>query len=117
MGSSNYNIDSYDYSIELQPTDEGLRSKTFATVSLFSDGKNVADLNFLNPGFTPERKYFAGHQLNIDLVYEKLTPTIDMLRHEKPLRLLVWHSGTHEEPTHIEARLDKGDLDEVGGSR
>ena len=109
MGNSKHRIDKYDYSIELQPTDEGIRSKTFATVSLFSEGKNIADLNFLNPGEVPQRKYFAGHQLNIDLAYEKLAPTIDMLRNENPLRLLVWHSGTHEEPTHIEARLDKDD--------
>ena len=114
MGNSKYNIDRYDYSLELQPTDEGKRSITFATISLFSEGRNVADLNFLNPGETPDRKYFAGHQLNIDLTYEKLGPALDMLRYEKPLRLLIWHGGTHDEPTHIEARLDKGDLDEVG---
>ena len=116
MGNSKYNIDSYDYSIELQPTDEGMRSRTFATVSLFSEGRNVGDLNFLNPGEKPSRKYFAGHQLNIDLIFEKLQPTLDMLRHDSPLRLLVWHSGTAEEPTHIEARLDKGDQGEVGGN-
>ena len=117
MGNTKYNIDRYDYSLELQPTDEGIRSKTFATLSLFSDGRNVADINILNPGEKPERKYFAGHQLNIDIVYEKLEPTLDMLRHEKPLRLLVWHSGTHDNPTHIEARLDKGDLEQVGQSK
>ncbi|MDF1696895.1 MAG: hypothetical protein P1U56_13720 [Saprospiraceae bacterium] len=114
MGNTKYDIDRYDYSLELQPTDEGIRSKTFATLSLFSDGKNVADINILNPGEKPGRKYFAGHQLNIDIIYEKLAPTLDMLRHEKPLRLLVWHSGTHDDPTHIEARLDKGDLEQVG---
>jgi hypothetical protein len=107
MGNTKYTIDSYDYSIELQPTDEGIRSKTFATISLFSEGMNVADLNFLNSGEEPNRKYFAGHQLNIDLVYEKLAHTLDMLRNEKPLRLLIWHGGTHDDPTHIEARLDK----------
>jgi hypothetical protein len=107
MGNTKYAIDKYDYSIELQPTDEGNRSKTFATISLFSEGKNVADLNFMNPGAKPSRKYFAGHQLNIDLAYEKLIPTLDMLRHEQPLRLLIWHGGTQDEPTHIEARLDK----------
>lgn len=116
MGNAKYAIDRYDYSLELQATDEGKRSKTFASVSLFSNGKNVADLNFLNPGEEPDRKYFAGEQLNIDLSYEKLAPTIDMLRNEKPLRLLVWHGGTHEAPTHIEARLDTGDLNEVGHS-
>lgn len=114
MGNLKYTIDRYDYSLELQPTDEGVRSKTFATISLFSEGRNVADLNFLNPGEIPDRKYFAGHQLNIDLIYEKFAPTIDLLRHEKPLRLLVWHGGTTENPTHIEARLDKGDLERVG---
>lgn len=114
MGSLKYDIDRFDYSLELQPTDEGKRSKTFASISLFSNGNNIADLNFLNPSEKPGRKYFAGKQLNIDLIYEKLNPTIDMLRNEKPLRLLVWHSGTHEEPTHIEARLDTGDLGEVG---
>lgn len=114
MGNLKYEIDRYDYSLELQPTDEGVRSKTFATITLFSNGKNVADLNFMNPGEVPGRKYFAGEQLNIDLVHEKLAPMIDMLRHEKPLRLLVWHGGTVEEPTHIEARLDTGNLEEVG---
>lgn len=115
MGNAKFDIDKYDYSLELQPTDEGVRSKTFASISLFSNGKNVADLNFVNPGEKPSRKYFAGDQLNIDLAYEKFAPTIDMLRNEKPLRLLVWHSGTHEEPTHIEVRLDAGNLGEVGG--
>jgi hypothetical protein len=114
MGNAKFNIDRYDYSLEMQATDEGVRSKTFACISLFSNGKNVADLNFLVPGEIPSRKYFAGEQLNIDLIYEKLAPTIDMLRHEKPLRLLVWHGGTHDEPTHIEARLDTGNLEEVG---
>ncbi|MFT4534345.1 MAG: hypothetical protein ACJA1A_002390 [Saprospiraceae bacterium] len=114
MRNVKYDIDRYDYSLELQPTDEGKREKTFASISLFSNGKNVADLNFLNPGELPSRRYFAGEQLNIDLTYERLAPTIDMLRNEKPLRLLVWHSGTHAEPTHIEARLDCGDLGEVG---
>ncbi len=114
MGNAKFDIDQYDYSLELQPTDEGKRSQTFASISLFSKGKNVADLNFLNPGIVPERKYFAGEQLNIDLSYEKLDPTLDMLRNEKKLRLLVWHGGTHEEPTHIEARLDRGDLQGVG---
>ena len=114
MGNLKYEIDSYDYSLELQPSEEGRRSNTFATVTLFSEGKNVADLNFLNPGATPERKYFAGHQLNIDLAYEKLAPTIDMLRNEEPVRLLIWHGGTIEEPTHIEARLDKSDKEAVG---
>lgn len=110
MSNHKYMIDNYDYSIELQATDEGKRANLFATIQLFSEGKNVADLNFLNPGIAPERKYFAGEQLNIDLMYEKLNPVVDMLRNEKPLRLLVWHSGTHEEPTHIEARLDKADV-------
>lgn len=114
MGNVKYIIDRYDYSLELQPTDEGKRAITFASISLFSNGKNVGDLNFLNPGEKPGRKYFAGEQLNIDLIFEKLAPTIDMLRNEKPLRLLVWHGGTHAEPTHIEARLDCGDLGEVG---
>ena len=114
MGNVKFDIDRYDYSLELQATDEGQRSKTFATISLFSNGKNVADLNFVNPGEEPSRKYFAGEQLNIDLSYEKLAPTIDMLRHEKPLRLLIWHGGTHDEPTHIEARLDTGELEMVG---
>jgi len=114
MGNAKYGIDKYDYSLELQATDEGVRSKTFATISLFSNGKNVADLNFMNPGEEPVRKYFAGEQLNIDLSYEKLAPTVDMLRNEKPLRLLIWHSGTHDEPTHIEARLDTGLLEDVG---
>jgi|GEM_PF-1762875 len=114
MGNAKYDIDRYDYSLELQPTDEGVRSKTFATITLFSNGKNVADLNFMNPGEKPNRKYFAGDQLNIDLEFERLAPTVDMLRNEKPLRLLIWHGGTHEEPTHIEARLDTGLLEEVG---
>jgi len=114
MGNAKYDIDKYDYSLELQPTDEGVRSKTFATITLFSNGKNVADLNFMNPGEKPERKYFAGEQLNIDLAYERLAPTVDMLRNEKPLRLLVWHGGTHDEPTHIEARLDTSLLEDVG---
>lgn len=113
MSNHKYKIDKYDYSLELQPTDEGVRSKTFANISLFSEGKNVADLNFLNPGEATERKYFSGHQLNIDLIYEKLALVLDMLRTERNLRLLVWHSGTHESPTHIEARLDTSDLDEV----
>lgn len=113
MSNHKYPIDKYDYSLELQPTDEGVRSKTFANISLFSEGMNVADLNFLNPGLTTERKYFSGHQLNIDLVYEKLAAVLDMLRNEKGLRLLVWHSGTHEEPTHIEARLDCSELEQV----
>jgi len=113
MGNAKFDIDQYDYSLELQATDEGKRAHTFASISLFSKGKNVADLNFLNPGKAPERKYFAGEQLNIDLSYEKLAPTLDMLRNEKHLRLLVWHGGTHENPTHIEARLDRGDLQEV----
>jgi len=113
MSNHKYHIDKYDYSLELQPTDEGVRTRTFANISLFSEGKNVADLNFLNPGETTERKYFSGHQLNIDLIHEKLSAVLDMLRNEKNLRLLVWHSGTHDEPTHIEARLDCGELETV----
>ena len=114
MGNIKYEIDQYDYSIELQPTDEGKRSKTFATISLFSTGNNVADINILNPGEETERKYFSGKQLNIDLAYEKFAPVIDMLRHEKPLRLLVWYSGTDDDPKHIEARLDTSELETVG---
>lgn len=117
MSNHKYPIDKYDYSLELQPTDEGVRTRTFANISLFSEGKNVADLNFLNPGEKTERKYFSGHQLNIDLVYEKLAAVLDMLRNENGLRLLVWHSGTHEAPTHIEARLDRGELDDVSRNR
>ncbi len=115
MSNHKYKIDQYDYALELQPTDEGVRSKTFANITLFSEGKNVADLNFLNPGEVTERKYFSGKQLNIDLVHEKLVSVLDMLRNEKNLRLIVWHSGTHEEPTHIEAKLDCSVLDTVGG--
>jgi len=114
MGSIKYDIDRYDYSIELQPTDEGKRKDTFATIALFSGDKNVADVNILNPGIEPSRKYFSGHQLNIDLKYEKLAPLIDMLRNDKPLRLLIWFSGTAEDPKHIEARLDTGLLEDVG---
>lgn len=106
MSNHKYSIDKYDYSIELQPTDEGLRSKTFANITLFSEGKNVADLNFLNPGEKTERKYFSGHQLNIDLSHEKLGAVLDLLRSKDKVRLLIWHSGTEEHPTHLEARLD-----------
>jgi len=114
MGQLKYDIDYYEISVELANADEGTRSNLYAMITLFSDGKNVAELSFFRDDSYTAKKYLSGHQLNVNLRSDKYADTVDLLRNEKPIRLVVWYEGELEHARKIEARLATSELEPVG---
>jgi 6-pyruvoyl-tetrahydropterin synthase len=114
MGQIKYDIDTYEISIELATTDEGNRSNTFGMITLFSQMKNVAELNFTSPDHYVAKKYLSGEQLNVNLPRHKFDSVVDLLRNEKPIRLVIWYEGDIKSPSNLEARLATAELEPVG---
>lgn len=115
MGQIKNSIDAYELSIELANYDDGELSKLFAQITLFSNGHNVAELNFVKEGFDIGKKYLSGAQLNVEMPADKYAATVDLLRNEKPIRLIVWYEGPSlDNPGEIEARLATAELEPVG---
>jgi hypothetical protein len=114
MGQIKHEIDTYEISIELAPTDEGNRANTFGMITLFSNMKNVAELNFNTPEKYVPKKYLSGEQLNVNLHRHKFDSVVDLLRNEKPIRLVIWYEGDLANATNVEARLATSELEPVG---
>ena len=91
-----YDITSYVYNVELKDNEFG----TLGGVSLWNEGRRVADFRFKTPG-TP-LSHFMYHPedhddfIDGDIDSGQRDAIIDMLRNESPIRLLVFHDDTPE---------------------
>lgn len=80
------NIDSYTYSVELKLNN----SPVLGYVSLWNGSSRVADFRVIKAGETQEAVRIQDEVIMGDISNINRDALIDILRNEKPLRLIYW---------------------------
>jgi len=96
-------IDSYTLSVELK----NLNSPVMGYFSVWQGTKRVGDFRFIKEGKSLKPLIIDDEVIVGDLSNENRDAIVDMLRNEKPLRLLAWHDGERV----ISIRLATNDID------